>query len=61
VRLAAGATRFDGRFRLPRMLAWLDAPPRATPLPPLDGHVSTPRLVIPGATLEGVEIEVRDD
>jgi hypothetical protein len=61
LRLRSGATRFDGRFRLPRMLEWLDAPPRGTPLPPLDGHVSTPRLVVPGATLEGVEVEFSDD
>ncbi|WP_133478649.1 hypothetical protein [Cognatilysobacter segetis] len=61
LRLASGATRFDGRLRLPRVLAWLDAPPSGTPLPPLDGRVSTPRLEIPGATLEGVEVEFSDD
>ncbi|HEY4582640.1 MAG TPA: hypothetical protein VIG88_07240 [Lysobacter sp.] len=59
--IESGATRFDGRFRLPRVLDWLDAPATATPLPPLDGRVSTPRLEIPGATLEGVEIEIVDD
>lgn len=59
--LESGDTVFDGRFRLPRVLEWLDAPATGTPLPPLDGRVSTPRLEIPGATLEGVEIEVRDD
>jgi len=59
--LESGATRFDGRFRLPRVLDWLDAPANATPLPPLDGRVSTPRLEIPGATLEGVEVEIVDD
>ncbi|HZX80760.1 MAG TPA: hypothetical protein VFE72_07410 [Lysobacter sp.] len=59
--LESGPTRFDGRFRLPRVLDWLDAPANATPLPPLDGRVSTPRLEIPGATLEGVEVEIVDD
>ena len=61
LRLSSGATRFDGRFRLPRMLSWLDAPPRTTPLPPLDGRVTTPKLEIPGATLHGVEVEFTDD
>lgn len=59
--LESGATVFDGRFRLPRVLEWLDAAATGTPLPPLDGRLSTPRLEIPGATLEGVEVEVRDD
>lgn len=58
--LRDGPTRFDARFRLPRMLAWLDASGRGTPLPPLDGRLVTPRLEIPGATLHGVEIELED-
>lgn len=58
--LQSGATHFDARFRLPRILAWLDAESRGTPLPPLDGRVSTPRLEIPGATLHGVRIEIDD-
>jgi hypothetical protein len=61
LQLASGRTRFEGRFRLPRILAWLDTPARGTPLPPLDGRVTTPRLEIPGATLEGVDVEFRDD
>jgi hypothetical protein len=59
--LSSGRTHFDGRFRLPRVLEWLDAPARGTPLPPLTGRVSTPTLEIPGATLEGVDVEFRDD
>jgi hypothetical protein len=59
--LESGATHFDGRFRLSRILAWLDTPARGTPLPPLDGRVTTPRLEIPGATLEGVDVQFRDD
>lgn len=58
--LRDGATRFDARFRLPRVLAWIDASGRGTPLPPLDGRLATPRLEIPGATLHGVEIELED-
>ncbi|GAB2515735.1 AsmA family protein [Lysobacter humi (ex Lee et al. 2017)] len=49
---------FDGAFRLPDVLEWIDAPPGGTPIPPIAGRVSTPRLEIPGATLEGVEVTV---
>lgn len=58
--LQSNATHSDARFHLPRILAWLDADTRGTPLPPLDGRMSTPRLEIPGATLHGVEIEIDD-
>ena len=53
-------TRFDARFRLPAVLAWLDAGATGSPLPPLQGRLSTPRLEIAGATLEGVELELDD-
>lgn len=53
-------TRFDARFRLPAVLAWLDADATGSPLPPLQGSLSTPRLEIAGATLEGVEVELDD-
>jgi len=33
---------------------------RDTPLPPLDGTLSTPKLVIAGATLEGVDVTFDD-
>ena len=50
-------TRFDARFRLPAVLDWLDAFTSDTPLPPLDGRLTTPELEIAGATLHGVEIQ----
>jgi hypothetical protein len=53
-------TAFDGRFRLPEMLAWKDRGENGSPLPPLSGTVSTPRVEISGATLEGVQIEMQD-
>lgn len=54
------------QFRLPQVLAWIDARPRDTPLPPLAGRVSARRLEMGGAVLEGVEVELhatpaRDD
>lgn len=57
--LQRDATFFDGRFRLPDVIAWIGADP-ASPLPPLDGRVTTPRLEISGAQLEGVEITLDD-
>lgn len=60
LRAQRGPTRFDGRFRLPEMLAWIDAQ-QASPLPPLSGELSTPKIEISGATLEGVQVRIEDD
>lgn len=57
--LRRDATIFDGRLRAPDLLAWINADP-ASPLPPIDGHVTTPRLEIAGAQLEGVDITLDD-
>lgn len=54
-------TRFDGRLRLPRMLGWIDRATTDSPLPPLAGTLSTPRVEVSGAVLEGVEVEFVDD
>ena len=61
LRLQRDGTRFDGTLRLPAVLDWVDRFDRDTPLPPLTGRLSAPRLVIAGATLEGVEVEFSDD
>lgn len=58
--LQRDATRIDARFRLPEVLAWLDDAATGTPLPPLRGTLSTPRLEVAGAMLEGVQIELDD-
>jgi hypothetical protein len=57
--LQRDATMFDGRFRLPDVLAWIDAD-NVSPLPPLAGRVTTPAMEIAGAQLEGVEITLED-
>ena len=57
--LERDATVFDGRFRLPDVTTWIAAD-KLSPLPPLDGHVTTPRLRISGARLEGVEVTIDD-
>ena len=60
LQLRRGDTRFDAHFRLPRVLDWLDQLETGTPLPPLAGRLSTPRIGISGATLEGVEVRFDD-
>ena len=59
LQLTRDDTHFDGRFRVPDVLAWIDAPP-ASPLPPLSGRVRTPRVEIAGAILEGVDVRLED-
>lgn len=57
LRLQRDSARFDGTFRLPSALGWIDRFDRDTPLPPLNGRLSAPTLTIAGATLEGVDVE----
>ncbi|WP_245156297.1 AsmA family protein [Agrilutibacter solisilvae] len=57
LRVSRDATRFDGRFKIAQMLEWADAAAAGNPLPPLAGTLSTPRIEISGAVLEGVEVE----
>lgn len=58
LQLQRDEARFDARFRLPAVLAWIDDGGDGTPLPPLSGTASAPRLEISGAQLEGVEIAI---
>lgn len=53
-------TRLDTRLRLPAILDWLEKFDTGTPLPPLDGTLTTPRIEIAGATLTGVKIQFDD-
>ena len=57
--LARDAATFDGRFRLPEVLGWLDAP-QGSPIPPLQGHVIAKTIEISGAKLEGVDVRFDD-
>ena len=50
----------DVRLRLPDITAWLDASTTGSPLPPLDGTASVPRLEVAGATLHGVRVTLDD-
>ncbi|KRB02299.1 hypothetical protein [Lysobacter sp. Root690] len=61
LRLSRDQTRFDGRFRLPQMLQWVDAGAQGALLPPLSGTLSTPKIEVSGASLEGVEIQIEQD
>ncbi len=54
------ATRLQSRFRLRQVTSWLAAADRDSPLPPMTGTISTPRLEISGAVLEGVQVHLQD-
>lgn len=56
LQLQRDATRFDGRFRAFDVTAWIEEHGSGSPLPPLDGTITTPRMEIAGARLEGIEI-----
>ena len=60
LQLRRDATRFEGHFQLPDVLAWIEATAGGTPLPPIDGRLTTPVLEISGATLHGVDITFDD-
>jgi hypothetical protein len=57
LQVARDDLRFDGHFRLPEMLAWVDDTV-GSPLPPLSGRLSTPRVEIAGAVLDGVDVRL---
>jgi hypothetical protein len=59
--LTRDETRFDAQFHLPEVIAWTDSANTGSPLPPLDGHLSTPRLDIGGMRLEGVEMDIDNE
>ena len=54
--LQRDATRFDGRLRVFDVSKWIGAEQPGSPLPPLDGTLTTPTMEIAGAQLEGVEM-----
>ncbi|MGS1078420.1 hypothetical protein [Pseudoxanthomonas beigongshangi] len=62
LRLQRDTTRFDARFRLFEVMDWLDAlqAGSGSPLPPLSGRLTAPRLEVSGATLEGVDLRLDD-
>lgn len=60
LQLREGSADADARFRLPDLLAWMDAGARGSPLPPLDGHARARRIEIAGAVLEDVEIVIEE-
>ena len=53
-------TAFEGRFRLFEAMDWSAAGAKGSPLPPLSGTLTSPRLEVSGAVLEGVELQMED-
>lgn len=60
LRLQRDTTRFAGRLRVFDVSEWINNKLPASPLPPLDGVLTTPTLKISGAQLEGVKITFDD-
>ena len=60
LRLQRDASVFDGRFRLPEVMGWIDAAADGSPLPPVSGTIRSPRMEVSGAVLEGVELQLDD-
>lgn len=58
--LRRDTTHLDTQFALPALLTWLDARNTGTPLPPIIGTLTTPRLELDSTTLEGVEVELSE-
>ncbi|MDH5824313.1 hypothetical protein QFW77_15150 [Luteimonas sp. RD2P54] len=61
LRLERDDTRFDARLRVSEIASWADSLETGSPLPPLSGRLTAPRLEISGAVLHGVEVEFEDD
>jgi hypothetical protein len=60
LQLRRDAAVFDGSFRAFDVSKWIAAGPGTSPIPPLTGHVSMPRMDIAGAQLQGVDISISD-
>ncbi len=60
LRVEHAGARFDGHARVPAVLQWLDAIDTGSPVPPLQGRLTAPRVALPGAMLEDLQIEFDD-
>jgi hypothetical protein len=59
LQLTRDAASFNGRFRLPEVLAWMDAP-QGSPVPPLQGRIIAETIEVSGAKLEGIDVRIDD-
>jgi hypothetical protein len=55
-----GESKLHATLRLPEIRAWLAAD-GSTPLPPLNGTLTSPRLKLEGIELKDVSVEIEDD
>lgn len=52
------ATQLDTQLRIPQLLSWLSAAANDTPLPPLQGTLTTPHITLDGVEMKGVEMSI---
>ena len=60
LQLRRDETRFEGQFEISELTDWMTQLADGTPLPPLTGTLTTPRIEVAGATLTGVRVEMDD-
>ena len=56
LQLRRDVAAFDSHFRLAQLTSWIQSTANLSPLPPLEGHATAPRLDIAGAKLQDVQI-----
>jgi hypothetical protein len=59
LQLTRDTASFDGRFRLPEVLAWRDVA-QGSPIPPMQGRITAKMVEISGGKLEGVDVRIDD-
>lgn len=61
LRLAHDEARFEGSLRVAEVAAWFGDIASGSPLLPLDGRLTVPRVDVAGASLHGVEVTIQND
>lgn len=61
LQLARGQAQFEGRLRIAQVSSWIGDIATGSPLPPLHGRVTVPRMEVAGASLHGVEVTIEDE
>jgi len=61
LQLAREGAQFKGRLRVADISSWIGDMATGSPLPPLDGRATVPRMEVAGASLHGVVVTIEDE